>query len=113
VLWSLGLTCERFSLFAEAVQWGVSVLAAENVSLAGRFARAEGSALAEHELDPLAGAPTLAGSVSRFCCRTHETRELGDHLLIVGLVEALESHHGDALTFYRGRYARVADPTEI
>lgn len=53
----------------------------------------------------------------RFECSTHDRIQMGDHLIIVGKVEAFHDAGGpesglEALTFFRGRYGAASEPTE-
>ncbi|RZJ88479.1 MAG: flavin reductase [Brevundimonas sp.] len=52
------------------------------------------------------GPPRLPEALSRFECVTHDRIQMGDHLVIVGRVEAFQTREGDALTFHRGRYGQ-------
>lgn len=110
VLWCLGSESERYSHFAEAEIWGVTVLGAEAEALAVRFARAERETAAAAEIEALAGAPVLRGAgVAHLACVTHARHIMGDHLLIVGEVKACRAMAGDGLGFFRGKYGRVRD----
>lgn len=107
LLWCLGDQCERYDVFADAETWGVTVLGAADVALALRFARAETETIAEHEAEIFAGAPVLRVGVAQFACRTHDRREAGDHLIIIGEVLETRVKPGPALTFFRGGYGRT------
>jgi flavin reductase (DIM6/NTAB) family NADH-FMN oxidoreductase RutF len=110
LLWCLGDQSERYDVFAEAEVWGVTVLGADEEALALRFARAESETMERHEAEQFAGAPVLRAGVAHFCCRTHDKRVAGDHLIIIGEVTDFRVKPGPALTFYRGRYGRAEDP---
>ncbi len=111
VLWCLGDRSDRYGAFSVAGRWAVSFLSAEQQATSVRFA-APGSAPPQATtFARLAGAPVIEGALARLVCRTHDRLTLGDHLLIVGEVEAFDSRGGDALTYFRGRYgvARTED----
>lgn len=110
LLWCLGDQSERYDHFANAEIWGVTVLGAEDLALAHRFARAETETLAQDEAVLFSGAPVLRCGVAHFACRTHDRRIAGDHLIIVGEVAGFRVQAGPALTFFRGRYGRAEDP---
>lgn len=110
LLWCLGDQSERYDVFAEAGVWGVTVLGADEETLALRFARAETEGVEAHEAETFAGAPVLRTGVAHFACRTHDRRVAGDHLIIIGEVTDFRVKAGPALTFFRGRYGRIEDP---
>jgi flavin reductase (DIM6/NTAB) family NADH-FMN oxidoreductase RutF len=112
LLWCLGDQSERYDVFAEADVWGVTVLGADDEALARRFARAETETIEAGEAKLRAGVPLLRAGVAHFVCRTHDQRVAGDHLIIIGEVLEARVKPGAALTFFRGRYGRVADPGE-
>jgi flavin reductase (DIM6/NTAB) family NADH-FMN oxidoreductase RutF len=109
LLWCLGDQSERYDVFAEADQWGVTILGADEESLALRFARAEAETIEAREAELFAGAPVLKAGVAQLACRTHDRRAAGDHLVIVGEVIDFRAKPGAALTFFRGRYGRIED----
>jgi flavin reductase (DIM6/NTAB) family NADH-FMN oxidoreductase RutF len=107
VLWCLGDASDRFALFSKAERWAVNVLAADQQAYSSRVSKPGATAIGDLPLDELAGVPVLAGALSHIVCRTSERRSLGDHLVIVGAVEAFAGQAGDALTYYRGLYGRA------
>lgn len=110
LLWCLGDQSERYDVFAEAADWGVTVLGADEVELARRFARAESETIEASEAELLGAAPVLSAGVAHFACRTHLKQVAGDHLIIIGEVTDFRVKPGAALTFYRGLYGRADDP---
>ncbi len=50
------------------------------------------------------GAPRLGSAAARFDCKTHDRVQMGDHMIIVGEVEAFEASDAATLTYFRGRY---------
>lgn len=112
LLWCLGDRSERYDVFAEAENWGVTVLGAQEEPLAHRFARAETESIDPSEAAMFAGAPVLHAGVAHLACRTHDRRVAGDHLIIVGEVLDFRVKQGAALTFFRGLYGRLDDPRE-
>lgn len=108
VLWSLALKSSNVGLFAEGKPFAINILAAEHEALALQFARP-----LPDKFDGVdyvsngAGVPLLVGALAQLECRVSFTRELGDHLLIVGQVEALASQPGTPLLFHRGAFAQL------
>lgn len=104
VLWCLDEKSERWAPFSAAERFSIHVLDAGSQALSNRFAKGVGL-LAEGEYLRIAEAPPrLAGAVARFNCRTYDRVQMGDHMMIVGEVEAFEVSDGSTLTYFRGRY---------
>ncbi|MBY0567940.1 MAG: flavin reductase family protein [Hyphomonadaceae bacterium] len=112
LLWCLGDQSERYDFFAAAETWGVTMLGAADEAQARRFARAESEAIEPSEAEMFANVPVLQTGVAHIACRTHDRRQAGDHLLIIGEVLDLKVKPGPALTFFRGSYGRADDPRE-
>lgn len=107
ILWCLDERCERWPAFAAAERFAVHVLPASDRARAARFARGVGL-LQPGEFERLPdGPPCLPEALARFECATHQRIQMGDHMIIIGRVEAFDSTAGEALTFWRGRYGSV------
>ena len=110
VLWCLDERSDRWPVFAAAERFAIHVLPAEDQAVARRFAKGV-SVLKEGEFVRLgSGAPCLPEALTRLECLTHERIQMGDHMIIVGRVEAFDEQPGDALTFFRGRYGMASEP---
>jgi flavin reductase (DIM6/NTAB) family NADH-FMN oxidoreductase RutF len=112
LLWCLGDGNARYRVFADADIWGVAMLAADAEAVARRFARATTQDVARDEIEMLAGAPVLQQGLAHLACRTHDRRQAGDHLIIIGEVLDLRVQAGAALTFFRGEYGAIASPAK-
>ncbi|MFA7429586.1 MAG: flavin reductase family protein [Rhodospirillaceae bacterium] len=109
VLWSIGRTSPSFAVFTTAKHWAVNVLAEDQEALSNTFARPAPDKFEGVDWAPgMAGAPLLAGTVARFECRTEHLYDGGDHIILVGRVEAFDHAGGKPLLFTGGRYGRVA-----
>lgn len=104
VLWCLDERSERWPAFAEAERFAIHVLDAGAEALARRFARGGGLMEPEEFTRMKDAPPRLAGAAARFDCRTHERVQMGDHMMMIGEVEAFEASDAAALTYFRGRY---------
>lgn len=113
LLWCLGEQSARYDLFAGAEMWGVTVLGAEEVALARRFARAETEEIAAGEAEDFSGAPVLKAGMAHFACRRYAAHRAGDHLVITGEVLDCRARAGAALTFFRGQYGRTNGPESV
>jgi flavin reductase (DIM6/NTAB) family NADH-FMN oxidoreductase RutF len=56
------------------------------------------------------GAPVLTDSLTWFDCTVHDRVEAGDHIILIGQVQAFGTSPSAPLGFCRGRYASVKDP---
>jgi len=83
----------------------VNVLASDQEALARTFAKSGAEKFAGVGWTPAAnGAPRLYGALAWIDCTIQESRETGDHFLVVARVEDLESGTGHPLLFYRGGF---------
>ena len=59
------------------------------------------------------GAPIIEGCLAYIDCRTYAKYEGGDHTIFLGEVQdtAVVDADGAPLLFFRGRYARLAEPS--
>ena len=101
----------RHDAFAGAERFAVHMLPVEDKAMSDRFAwgacRLSDDEFAVDDPEP----PRLRNAVTRLTCRTHDRIVMGDHLVIVGRVEAFDTRPGDALTYFRGKYGKAVDPT--
>ncbi|GHC86726.1 flavin reductase family protein [Novosphingobium pokkalii] len=84
----------------------VNVLGADQLDLCRRFASRADDKFAElaHGHSP-AGLPLLDNALAWIDCRIERVEDIGDHWLVVGAVEALDSRAGGTpLLFFRGQY---------
>ncbi len=107
VLWCLDNRCERYGVFAGAESFDINILSSEQSPLSDRFARGD-AVIGDHEgLLTLDHPLRLKKVIGWLSCVMHDTRVVGDHLLIVGKVEAYDYGAGEGLTFFRGRYGQT------
>jgi flavin reductase (DIM6/NTAB) family NADH-FMN oxidoreductase RutF len=111
LLWCVGVGARRYKVFADADVWGVTVLGADMEKVARKYARAETQGAVK--ADTFAGAPVLREGLAHIACRTHLKQSAGDHLIIIGEVLDVRVRPGAALTFFRGGYGELADPSDV
>ncbi|MFI7633043.1 flavin reductase family protein [Nonomuraea sp. NPDC049400] len=92
-----------------ADHFAVNVLASDQADLAVRFARKDVDRFAEPTRwrpGPL-GAPLLKDVSAHLICLPHDTVDVGDHILVVGLVADARVHSpGRPLIYHQGRFGR-------
>ncbi|MFJ5777623.1 flavin reductase family protein [Streptomyces sp. NPDC093094] len=112
VAFMVGRTSATWPRIARAGAFCVSVLAAGQGELCRGFAVSGGDKFAgvAYDAAPASGAPRLTGAVAWIDCTIHAVHTGGDHLIVVGRVDALGTGTEDApLLFHRGRFARLRD----
>lgn len=115
VLWSVSLRAASLDVFRGSPRYLVHVLAADQLDLAQRFAtRAAdrfGSTSGTAWSTNGSSLPHLAGCVAWFECINRSQHEEGDHIILVGHVEAFAVNGGTPLVFHDGRY--ITDFAEV
>ena len=108
VLWALSKAARSLSAFAAARHFAVHILAADQRSLADRFAARGADRFAGLELDEGAGGiPLLRGCSATFQCRTAYQYQGGDHVIFVGEVVAFDHSGRPGLAFHGGAYGSI------
>ncbi|ATG74927.1 hypothetical protein AN401_14545 [Zobellella denitrificans] len=105
ILWSLSLNSPSLAAFQEGQPFAVNVLCQGQEDLAMQFARASDDKFSgvEYHLNQRQ-VPLLAHTLAQFECEVAFTRCLGDHLLIVGRVQAFRCQEGEPMLFFKGQF---------
>lgn len=112
VLFCLGRDSTSFDAFQGADAFAIHVLEAGQQALSNRFAAKGGDKFAGLDWRPgLGGAPLLPGCLATLECRVHARHEGGDHVIVVGAVERIDTREGAPLLYFRGGYRALADDT--
>ncbi|MFJ3288795.1 MULTISPECIES: flavin reductase family protein [unclassified Streptomyces] len=108
VAFMVGRTSTTWPRIARAGVFCVNVLAAGQEELCRAFAvsGADKFAGVRHDPAPVSGSPRLAGTLAWIDCAVHAVHPGGDHLIVVGRVDALGAPDGEGapLLFHRGRF---------
>lgn len=103
-------TSTTWPRIASAGVFCVNVLGADQGTLCRSFAvsGADKFAGVEHDAAPVTGSPRIAGAPAWVDCTIHAVHTGGDHLIVVGRVEALGTGDGEAppLLFHKGAFGR-------
>ena len=111
VLWSVSRHAVSFAAFRSCSRYLVHVLAADQLALAQRFATRGADKFGDTEWAPGPHQlPLLAGSVAWFECSSRSQYDEGDHVILVGRVDAYGAGGGSPLIFHGSRY--VTDLSE-
>ncbi|NML42430.1 flavin reductase family protein [Ramlibacter sp. G-1-2-2] len=106
VLWSLARAAASMAVFSAGSHYAINILAADQKTLAERFASRVADRWSGVGFDAGAGgAPLLHGAAATFECFNRSRYEEGDHVIFVGEVERCTHRHGASpLLFHGGRY---------
>ncbi|GHB43388.1 monooxygenase [Streptomyces cirratus] len=109
VTFMVARTSATWPRIARAGVFCVNILGAEQGPLCRSFAvsGADKFAGVAHRPSPATGSPQLDAVPAWIDCRIHAVHTGGDHLIVVGRVEALgAAGEGDPLLFHQGRFGR-------
>ncbi|MFC9557479.1 flavin reductase [Rhodococcus sp. NPDC056960] len=103
------LTSSSYKLIAEAPNFCVSILGADQDDICRTMAVSGGDKFQEIAWTPApSGAPIIDGSLAWIDCTPVETCEAGDHYIVLGHVDQLgQLTPGPPLVFFRGGYGAV------
>ncbi|WP_254389073.1 flavin reductase family protein [Streptomyces sp. AC550_RSS872] len=108
VAFMVGRTSTTWPRIARAGVFCVNVLSAGQGELCRAFAvsGADKFAGVTYDAAPVSGSPRLAGTLAWIDCTIHAVHTGGDHLIVVGRVDALGASDGDEapLLFHKGRF---------
>lgn len=108
VAFMVGRTSTTWPRIARAGAFCVNVLADHQGELCRGFAvsGADKFAGVAHDAAPASGSPRLAGALAWIDCTIHAVHTGGDHLIVVGRVDALGTGEEDGrpLLFHKGRF---------
>ena len=110
VLWSIDKHSRTLQAFEHVSHFAVHILAHHQQDLAMRFASRVEDRFADLALDiGLGGVPLISGSLATPQCRTHQRVAAGDHIIMIGWVEALSEADGEqaALGYHRSQFVPV------
>ncbi|MFF9041199.1 flavin reductase family protein [Streptomyces sp. NPDC014892] len=115
VVFMVGRTSTTWPRIARAGVFCVNVLGADQGELCRRFAvsGADKFAGVAHTPAPATGSPRLTGAAAWIDCTIHAVHPGGDHLIVVGRVEALgtDTDATPPLLFHRGRFGELTVTT--
>ncbi|MFD8145896.1 flavin reductase family protein, partial [Streptomyces sp. NPDC059708] len=112
VTFMVARTSTTWPRIARAGVFCVNILGAAQGELCRAFAvsGADKFAGVSHRPAPVTGSPQLDSVPAWIDCRIHAVHTGGDHLIVVGRVEAMGAEgEGEPLLFHKGRFGRLAD----
>ncbi|MBA4864908.1 flavin reductase family protein [Streptomyces sp. PSKA54] len=114
VAFMVARTSTTWPRIARAGVFCVNILGAHQGDLCRGFAVSGADKFAGVDYDPapVSGSPRLSGAPAWIDCTIQAVHTGGDHLIVVGRVNALgtlDDGPGDPLLFHRGRFGRLSD----
>lgn len=105
VLWSMGHNASLLAEFRACSHYAIHVLSASQQHLARQFSTRNIDRFADVQWAPNDhGVPLLAGAAATFECRSRSLYDEGDHVILVGAVEACQHLEGESpLLYHAGR----------
>lgn len=114
VLWSIRRESQSFAAFETCEHFAVNVLADDQIALSQLFAKSGPDKFrGVAHTRGLGEAPLLQDIAASFECRRTQAYEGGDHLILVGEVEAFSRYDRAPLIFAKGRYAVTATHPDV
>ena len=109
ILWSIERRSPSLEVFRQATHFCVNILAVGQEELCQRFSSPQADKFAgvPHSTG-LGGSSKLAGSLAFFECRNHQQIDGGDHIILIGAVEAFAHSDGEPLVFFGGELGSLA-----
>ncbi len=106
VLWSLSRAAGSLEAFSTGSHYAINILGADQQALALQFAGPAHARFVGVEFTTgVSGAPLLQGAVAQFECFNRSRYAEGDHVILVGQVEACMHRAGAApLLFHGGKF---------
>ncbi|MEL6206273.1 MAG: flavin reductase family protein [Pseudomonadota bacterium] len=109
VLWSPAVNSRRHDPFVAAQRFSIHVLCEGQLELARAFAKDGWDfSHADWRLTDL-GTPAIGGVLTRLDCHHHAAHGAGDHTIVLGRVEHVETADGRPLVFAAGTYGGFAE----
>lgn len=113
---SFSVMCSSYSYpkIRQTGRFAVNILSSEQIGLSSLFARqgADKWLQVDFEPSPL-GNPILVDCLLWLDCEIHAEHQVGDHLLVIGEVKALQQQQTaveqQPLVYFKGQYRHLAD----
>lgn len=114
VMVCLANSSRNFEALTQTSGFAVNILAEDQKDISNTFARPaeDRFAAVDWQVGPQ-GSPILAGVSAWFDCSMHKTVEAGDHVILIGQVEAFDTSTAPGLGYARGAYVTPAAEAEV
>lgn len=107
----VGKSAHSYGAFNSSHSFAVNLLHEAQIDVSNLFASKAANKFDTVNHDRIhTGAPVLTDCLTWFDCKVHSRVDAGDHLVLIGEVQAFGTSPSAPLGFCRGRYANVKDP---
>ena len=104
----LAKTAHSADTFSDAPHFAVNILAEDQKAVSGLFASRTPDKFAQCAWTPgPADMPLIDGALASFTCANHQLVDAGDHLILIGRIEAFSTTEGQPLGYFRGNYFSI------
>ena len=104
----LAKTAHSAEVFAQSPHFAVNVLAEDQKAVSGLFASRVPDKFDQCAWTPgAAQVPLIDGALAQFACANHQLVDAGDHLILIGRIEAFTTNDGQPLGYFRGNYFSI------
>lgn len=113
VLVCLANTSQNYDALVNSEGFAVNILSEHQIEISNTFARPVDDRFAgvEWHKGP-AGSPIIDGVSAWFDCKMHKTVDAGDHVILIGSVQAFDSTTTPGLGYARGAYVTPSTTTD-
>ncbi|WP_426112004.1 flavin reductase family protein [Pseudomonas sp. DSP3-2-2] len=107
----VGKAAASYKAFSESECFAVNFLHEDQIHVSNKFASKAIDKFESVEHDRVhTGAPILADSLTWFDCTTYSRVDAGDHVVLIGQIQAFGTSPRSPLCFNRGSYAALKNP---
>lgn len=107
----VGKSASSSTVFEQTKSFAVNILHEGQVGISNIFASKSPDKFSSVQYDSIhTGSPIFTDSVTWFDCSVHQCVDAGDHIILIGQVQAFGTSPQAPLGFCRGRYVNVKDP---
>jgi len=104
----LAKSAHSYQAFLEAEHFAVNILSEEQRAVSGLFASRAPDKFARCAWrSGQGGAPLLKGALATFCCTRERLVDAGDHVILIGRIQAFATTEGSPLGYFRGNYFSI------
>jgi flavin reductase (DIM6/NTAB) family NADH-FMN oxidoreductase RutF len=104
----LAKTAHSAEAFIQAPYFAVNILAEDQKAVSGLFASRAPDKFDQCAWRPgHADTPMIDGALAQFACANHQLVDAGDHLILIGRIEAFATTDSQPLGYFRGSYFSV------
>lgn len=94
-------------IIGAAGRFAINVLGEQQEAISRHFAGRPDNGL-HVPFDMLDGVPTIRGTLARISCTIDQQLDGGDHLIVIGRVDAIARADGKPLLYFAGHYRQIA-----